>query len=178
MGADLSMSYASDVKYMQSISNKIILAMDSIVQQVALESITWLAIMTVQDSGNAAGQWDLLIGDDAGSVSFENEEEIGRGEKRRPRGAISSSDTFSSLGSTAKKSVITSIGGLGIEVTRIVMEDGKYPKVSLDNPISGDSRYDSNAYFVLGKGKEVELIGLERGEAKALTKKAVKNVTG
>jgi len=183
------MSLRSNQRYLDGLLNKVRRAVDVYTQSVVIETLTWLAVMTVQDSGNAAAQWQVALDGEfnhaldyrEGSRVF-GVSSVGRiGEKRRPRDEISSGDTLSALDETAIKTPEFAINVAGFNVRAIVMkEDYSYPKISIVNPIPplGEdyANYEANAFFKVNVTEALQF-GPERGLELAKKSSVVKNVT-
>ena len=171
------MSNASNVAYMKSITKQIERATDVIVRNVAFESLKWATTMTVQDSGNAAAQWQISIKGQADGEKFLKGDSVGsRGDILRPRKSISSGDTYEQLESWQAKAPRYAIDKALNKIMDIKMEKGIYPQLELVNNVSDVSgMYEINAFILVGKS--IEVFGPQRGEQVAKQIGAVKNVT-
>ena len=175
---------AANKKYIDSLMKKAVMATEVYTQAVVLETFKWLTVMTVQDSGNAAYNWQLSVS--GGSVStgdFKGVGEVGfRGELRRPATEVSGSDTLEGLTAAASLTPYGALEGAQNNVLKISMDQKSFslPNVALINSIDtlgkGYEYYAANALGLITQAEAIKF-GSERGNESAKRKQVVRNVT-
>jgi hypothetical protein len=160
---------------------------DQIVKAVVRESLTWVTIMTVQDSGNAAAQWRVSLNGNQDLQGFDLRGEgfdgIGsRREYRRPADSIKASDDATTIQPRSSDALQISLSSSEYFIDILEMNDDyEYHNIALYNPIpeSPDGgKYESFAFAkLISLGSQIKTFGFERGYQVAKNTTEVKRVT-
>ncbi len=183
------MSLTKNQAYLKGLMSQVKKGVDKYTQSVVIETLSWLATMTVQDTGNAAAQWYISVnGEKRNAIDMRFDEStsyIGptRGKKRTLEDIGSSAEsTVEDLSGDAKLAPDFAVTQGKRKLTEIVMKtDFAYPSLALINPIppSGDD-YQNYELHALGRTinvSEAMAFGPGRGIQTAMRYKVVQNVT-
>jgi len=175
-------------KYLAKLLKKVTLATDVYTQQVIMQSFSWLTTMTVQDSGNAAANWQISV--NGQQIAGFDHKGLGRatsvgarGEIRRPLDEISSSDTLNTLSGLASATPLHAVEKGWRQVFKVKMNEVyEFPSVSMVSNIDqlgeGYDQYARRALPEVRIGQaEMQKFGEERGKQLAMSKSEVKRVT-
>lgn len=175
------MPIAGNQAYINQLKAQIIEAADVTVRTVVEEILSYAAIMTVQDSGNAAFHWEVTASHGSSPKDLRGGANMIVGEGREYRRAldiISEQDTLSGLTGRSILAPFDVVEKYENEVApKITMKSGSFGTIrvvnNIDNLGEGYGTYEYNALRLV---KESSMIGVGRGYEKAKTKKEVLRV--
>lgn len=176
------MPIAGNKDYINQLKKQIIDAADVTVRSVVEEVLSYAAVMTVQDTGNAAFHWEVTFGGPSSPSDLRNQGNMVVGEYqeyRRPRSDISAADSLEGLSGSSILAPFDVVEKYQNEVkSKITMKGGSFGTISIVNNIDSlGEGYGTYEYNALQLVQVASMVGVGRGYELAKTKKEVINVT-